>query len=88
MAIGSSQTLPLFAGTVLSAADNTSAIIEFQVDDVEAERACIGDRATVVQEPVTLPWGNRAFMLLDPDGNRVNVYQPYTDAAQERFAGR
>lgn len=49
LAIGSSETLPLFAGTGLTAAANTSAIIEFQVQDVDAQRARIGDRAEVVQ---------------------------------------
>jgi predicted enzyme related to lactoylglutathione lyase len=88
LAIGSSQTLPLFAGTGLTAAANTSAIIEFQVHDVDAHRARIGDRAEVVQEPITLPWGNRAFMLVDPDGNHVNLYEPFTDEARARFADR
>lgn len=88
LAIGSSETLPLFAGTGLTAAANTSAIIEFHVEDVDAHRARIGDQATVVQEPVTLPWGNRAFMLVDPDGNRVNLYEPFTEAAKARFADR
>ncbi len=88
LAIGSSSTLPLFAGTGLEAAANTSAILEFQVDDVDAERARLGDSVPVLQEPVTMPWGNRAMMLADPDGNRVNLYAPATDEAKARFAGR
>ena len=88
LAIGSSATLPLYAGTGLTAAANTSAIIEFQVDDVDADRARLGDAVEVVQEPVTMPWGNRALMLRDPDGNRVNLYTPATDEAGDRFAGR
>lgn len=88
LAIGSDATLPLFPGTGLTAASNTSAIIEFQVDDVDGERERLGDRVQVLQEPNTLPWGNRAMMLADPDGNRVNVYTPFTDEAKARFAGR
>ena len=88
LAIGSSKTLPLFAGSGLTIGDNTSAIIEFQVEGVDAHRARIGDQAKVVQEPVTLPWGNRAFMLADPDGNRVSLYEPFTDEARARFARR
>ena len=88
LAIGSSETLPLFAGTGLTAGANTSAIIEFRVDGVDAHRARIGDQAEVVQAPVSLPWGNRAFMLVDPDGNRVNLYEPFTDEAKARFTDR
>ncbi len=88
LAIGSDATLSLFPGTGLAAASNTSAIIEFQVDDVDEERKRLGDRVQVLQEPVTLPWGNRAMMLADPDGNRVNVYAPYTAEAKARFADR
>ncbi|WP_417555051.1 VOC family protein [Microbacterium sp.] len=88
LAIGGDATLGLFPGTGLTVASNTSAIIEFQVDDVDQERARLGDGVRVLQEPVTLPWGNRAMMLADPDGNRVNLYTPYTDEATARFAGR
>jgi predicted enzyme related to lactoylglutathione lyase len=88
LAIGGEATLPLFPGTGLTAASNTSVIIEFQVDDVDQERERLGDQVQVLQEPVTLPWGNRAMMLADPDGNRVNLYAPYTDEAKARFAGR
>ncbi|MBS1672528.1 MAG: VOC family protein [Actinobacteria bacterium] len=88
LALGGDATLPLFPGTGLTVASNASAIIEFQVDDVDAERARIGDRVPVLQEPTTMPWGNRAMMLADPDGNRVNVYTPHTEEARARFAGR
>lgn len=88
LAIGGAATLPLFAGTGLTVADNTSAILEFEVEDVDQERVRLGDRVPVLQEPTTMPWGNRAMMLADPDGNRVNLYTPYTDEAKARFAGR
>lgn len=88
LAIGSSATLPLFEGCGLSVASNTSAIIEFQVDDVDKDRARLGSRVEVVQEPTTMPWGNRALMLKDPDGNRVNLYTPVSEEAISRFAGR
>lgn len=88
LALGGDATLPLYPGTGLTTASNTSAILELQVDDVDAERARLGDRVRVLQEPVTFPWGNRAMMLADPDGNRVNLYTPVTDEAKARFAGR
>ncbi|MFJ4045182.1 VOC family protein [Microbacterium sp. NPDC089987] len=88
LAIGSDATLPLFPGTGLTVASNSSAIIEFQVDDVDQERARLSDHVEVLQEPTTMPWGNRAMMLADPDGNRVNLYTPLTPEAKARFAGR
>ncbi|HKT56958.1 MAG TPA: VOC family protein [Microbacterium sp.] len=88
LAIGGDATLPLFPGTGLTVASNTSAILEFQVPDVDQERDRLGDRVQVLQEPTTMPWGNRAMMLADPDGNRVNLYAPYTEEAKARFAGR
>ena len=87
LAIATEATLPLFPGTGLAVASNTSAILEFEVDDVDEERARLGD-LTVLQEPTTMPWGNRAMMLADPDGNHVNLYAPFTDEAKARFAGR
>lgn len=88
LAIASDASLGLFPGAGLTAAANTSAILEFQVDDTDAERARLGDRVEVLQEPTTMPWGNRAMLLADPDGNRVNLYAPFTDEAKARFAGR
>lgn len=88
LAIGGDATLSLFPGTGLTVAANSSAILEFQVEDVDQERIRLGDRVQVLQEPTTMPWGNRAMMLADPDGNLVNLYAPYTDDAKARFAGR
>lgn len=88
LAIGSSATLPIFEGCGLEAAANSSAIVEFQVDDVDRERERLGSGVEVVQEPTTMPWGNRAMMLKDPDGNRVNLYTPVTEEAIDRFADR
>ena len=89
LAIGHSQTVPLFGAASAHAADNHSLIIEWQVDDVDAEYARLQDAVTeLAQPPTTLPWGNRSALLRDPDGNLVNLYAPVTDEAEARFAGR
>lgn len=88
LAIGGAATLPLFEGSDLKAAANDSAIIEFQVEDVDQERARLGTRVNVLQEPTTMPCGNRAMMIRDPDGNRVNLYTPVSEEAIARFANR
>lgn len=86
LAIGSVQTVPLFGAGSAEPAANRSAIIEFIVDDVDAEyerlRAHVGE---VVTEPTKMPWGNRALLFRDPDGNLVNLFTPVTDAARAKF---
>ena len=88
LAIGSTRTLQFFGGAIARHADNHSAIIEFRVDDVDALyrqlAAIIG--AAVVQEPTTMPWGNRSLLFRDPDGNLVNFFTPVTPAAIAKFA--
>jgi predicted enzyme related to lactoylglutathione lyase len=86
LAIGSDKTVPLFGPGSAEPAANRSAIIEFIVDDVDAEYGRLaGQLDDVVTEPTTMPWGNRALMFRDPDGNLVNLFTPVTDAARAKF---
>ena len=88
LAIGSTRTVPLFAPGSARPADNRSVIIEFLVDDVDAvHRNLTGYVTEFVKEPTTMPWGNRALLFRDPDGNLVNFFTPVTPAAVEKFAG-
>ncbi|WP_127506193.1 VOC family protein [Actinoplanes solisilvae] len=86
LAIGSTRTVPLFAPGSARAADNHTAIIEFLVDDVDALyddlRSVVAD---FVKVPTTMPWGNRAMLFRDPDGNMVNFFTPVTPEAIARF---
>lgn len=88
LAIGSTRTLELFGGNeVAEAATNRSVIIEFKVDNVDKSYEVLAaflDKA-VVQQPTTMPWGNRSLLFRDPDGNLVNFFTPTTSAAKERF---
>lgn len=88
LAIGSTETVALFKEGSAEPAANRSAIIEFQVDDVEAEFARLKDELEVVHEPKMLPWGNRAAQFRDPEGTLVSLYTPVTDAAKQRFGSR
>ncbi|QZH67767.1 VOC family protein [Mycolicibacterium farcinogenes] len=86
LAIGSDKTVPLFGEGSAEPAANRSAIIEFIVHDVDAEyERLAGHLDDVVTEPTTMPWGNRALMFRDPDGNLVNLFTPVTDAARAKF---
>ena len=87
LAIGSTRTVPLFAPGAASPADNHSVIIEFLVDDVDrVYRDVAGVVTDFVNEPTTMPWGNRSLLFRDPDGNLVNFFTPVTPAARQRFA--
>ncbi|MCY0918944.1 MULTISPECIES: VOC family protein [unclassified Streptomyces] len=88
LAIGSTRTVPLFAPGSAHPADNHSVILEFLVDDVDSVyRNLCGFVDDFVNEPTTMPWGNRALLFRDPDGNLVNFFTPVTPAAIEKFAG-
>ena len=87
LAIGSSQTVPLFAPGAARPADNHTVIIEFLVDDVDGVyKNLAGFVDDFVNEPTTMPWGNRSLLLRDPDGNLVNFFTPVTQAAIDKFA--
>ena len=86
LAIGSSRTVALFGPGSAEPAANRSAIVELITDDVDAVHAEVRGWAVVVQEPRTMPWGNRSLLLRDPDGTLVNVFAPATAAAEEKFA--
>jgi uncharacterized glyoxalase superfamily protein PhnB len=88
LAIGSAETVALFSPGSAEPASNRSAILEFQVDDVDAEFERLKGAAMVVQEPKTMPWGNRAAQFRDPEGTLVSLYTPVTDAAKRRFGSR
>ena len=86
LAIGSTRTVSLFGPGSARAADNHTAILEFLVADVDAEFARIQQFVTeFVNEPTTMPWGNRSLLFRDPDGNLVNFFTPVTPEALAKF---
>jgi predicted enzyme related to lactoylglutathione lyase len=88
LAIAGVRTVPLFAPGSARPADNHSVIVEFLVDDVDqVHRNLTGHVTEFVQQPTTMPWGNRSLLFRDPDGNLVNFFTPVTAAAVAKFAG-
>ncbi len=88
LAIGSDKTVPpLFGIGSAEPASNRSAILEFLVEDVDAEFGRLRGHITeVVTEPTTMRGGNRALLFRDPDGNLVNLFTPpVTDEARAKF---
>jgi catechol 2,3-dioxygenase-like lactoylglutathione lyase family enzyme len=91
LAIGSTRTLQFFGGeSVAQAAQNRSAIIEFLVDDVEKDYERLADflKPYIVQEPTTMPWGNKSLLFRDLDGNLVNLFTPVTPETIKKFEGK
>jgi uncharacterized glyoxalase superfamily protein PhnB len=88
LAINTAETVALFKEGSAEPCANRTAILEFQVDDVDAEFARLKAEVQVVLEPKTMPWGNRAAQFRDPEGSLVSIYTPVTDAAKKRFGGR
>ncbi len=88
LAIGSIRTLRAFgAKAELQPETNRSIIIEFLVNDVDADFARLRDQVPAfIQEPTTMPWGNRSMLFRDPDGNLVNLFTPVTPEAIKKFA--
>jgi predicted enzyme related to lactoylglutathione lyase len=82
LAFGHTQTM-----NSARAADNHTIIIEFRVDDVDSEYERLASVVRDwVQEPTTMPWGNRSILFRDPDGNLVNLFTPVTEEAIEKFS--
>lgn len=58
---------------------NKSAILEFEVADVDAEYARLQSLVKMwVKAPTTQPWGTRSIYFRDPDGNLIDFYAPRT----------
>lgn len=86
LAIGSTRTLQLFGGDVARPAANHTAIIEFRVDNVDHEYERLKKVfSEFVQEPTTMPWGNRSLLFRDPDGNLINFFTPVSADAIKKF---
>lgn len=75
LAIASEERMKVIAAGATAPASNRSVIFDFEVEDVDQERARLRDMiAEFVLEPTTQPWGNRSMMFRDPDGNLVNFF--------------
>ena len=74
LALSTEDMIKQFNAGAAVAASNRSAIIEFEVEDVDAEHRRLGDSVAYAMPPTTMPWGNRSMLLRDPDGNVVNVF--------------
>ena len=74
LAISSREIIERVNGGAIVPQANRSLMIELQVDDVDGLLARTAALAEIVQQPTTMPWGNRSMLLRDPDGAIVNIF--------------
>ena len=88
LAIGSAETVPLWKEGSAEPGANRTALLEFQVDDIDLDYQRLKDKVPLVHELKTMPWGNKTFQFRDPEGTAVSLYMPATDEAKRRFSAR
>jgi len=87
IAIGSTRTMQMFSEDLTDFAGTKSTIIEFLVSNVDEEYERIKSIASdIIQEPTTMPWGNRSLLFSDPDGNMINLFTPVSEKAVKKFS--
>jgi uncharacterized glyoxalase superfamily protein PhnB len=75
LAITSSEVVQAYGEGVLAAQPNRSLVLDFEVQDVDDEYARLKDKVTDwVMPPAIMPWGNKAMIFRDPDGNVINMF--------------
>jgi predicted enzyme related to lactoylglutathione lyase len=88
LAIGSVKTVGLFMEGSAEPGKNRTAILELQVDDIDAEYERLKESVSILRGIQMMPWGNRTFQFRDPEGTLVALYMPATEEAKARFAMR
>jgi len=75
LAIAGAGVRAAYGADVVATAANRSAILDFEVEDVDREydrlRGVVKDW---VLPPTNQPWGTRATLFRDPDGNLINYF--------------
>jgi uncharacterized glyoxalase superfamily protein PhnB len=75
LAITSAAAAEVYGEGVLTSAANRSLVLDFEMKDVDAHYTRLRQSVGYwVQTPIDLPWGNRAMLFRDPDGNLVNMF--------------
>jgi len=83
LAISHQRMIELYSAGAAAARANRSVILDFEVDDVDRERARLENLVSrFVLEPMTQPWGNRSMLFRDPDGNLINFFSIAGRAAE------
>jgi uncharacterized glyoxalase superfamily protein PhnB len=83
LAITATSTTRAYGDGVLDPSANRSLVLDFEVEDVDAQYERLKQTVSDwVLPPTTMPWGNRAMLFRDPDGNLVNFFAQPQGAGQ------
>jgi uncharacterized glyoxalase superfamily protein PhnB len=83
LAITSTATAEYYGEGVLASGANRSLVLDFEVKNVDAHYLRLRETVSEwVQPPTDQPWGNRAMLFRDPDGNLVNMFMAQRAAAK------
>jgi uncharacterized glyoxalase superfamily protein PhnB len=75
LAITDPTSIQAYGEGVAEAGANRSVILDFEVTDVDAEYARLQESVRDwVMPPKVMPWGARAILFRDPDGNLINMF--------------
>jgi uncharacterized glyoxalase superfamily protein PhnB len=88
LAIGAAETVALWKENSAEPGANRTAVIEFQVEDIDADYQRLKDKVTLVHELKTMPWGNRTFQFRDPEGTAVSLFMPPIEQGGKRLAAQ
>src|SRR5438105_3378092 len=84
LGICSKRSIDMFSASAAAPKSNQSIILDFQVEDVDRERARLSSiLKELVLEPTNQPWGNRSMLFRDPDGNLINFFAPVSESAAD-----
>lgn len=64
-------------------------ILSFEVEDADAEYARLQSEGVSISQPLEdKPWGERSFVVNDPNGLHIYIYAPTrrTEAYEKRYA--
>ena len=77
LAIFDAQAQEKYIPGSTKAGQNSSAILQFRVGDVDVQYAALRDFVkTWVKPPTNQPWGTRSIYFRDPDGNLIDFFAP------------
>ena len=75
LAITAASATQAYGDGVLAPSANRSLVLDFEVEDLEAHYARLKESVSDwVLAPTTMPWGNRAMLFRDSDGNLINFF--------------
>jgi catechol 2,3-dioxygenase-like lactoylglutathione lyase family enzyme len=78
LSLWSADAYAQLAGAAAPNSGDAPIMLEFEIDDVDAEFARLQQLVEFTIEfiipPTTMAWGNRSIYFRDPDGNLVNLF--------------